>query len=258
MGYSDSIQEKAEQADTLWRGGDFADARVLYKKISHSIPAPLDKAKMLGNVAQLYEKEGDVDNAINTASAAIKIVNKEQLYKSLEGSHLRGYLNGFINRLQNKDTWEPMPYDEDIPIGLNLNVFDRVRAHFSVTAISGVLFATLSSQANIPSIDIPLFHEKIVVFSLAGFLFSIFFTSGLLQQVVNAIMAFTGRDIVNSLKPAVNLLTFIAVFYLLFMPSVFWSMASELVVFLLTGALGGVVFYGFMFRKHARALHEKP
>jgi len=254
MSSPDSIRTKAEKAGTLWRKEDYTGARGLYEERIDSISLPLDKAKTLGNIAQLYEKEGDAVGAINAANAAIKIVNENELYKSLEGSHLRGYLNGFINRLQKKDRWEPLPYDENISIDMNLNVFARVRAHFSVTVISGVMFSILSSEVNIPSIDIPFFHEKIIVFSLAGFLFSIFFTSSLLQQLTTAVMSASKCNAQNSLKPALNLLTAVAILYLFLLPSAFWSMAGEIVVFVLTGALGVGVFYGFIYRRHGRKI----
>ena len=108
MSNPDSIQNKANKAGALWREKDYAGARVLYEEIAEFISLPLDKAKMMGNVAQLYAEEGDQAGALSAANIAIKIVNDNELYKSLEGSHLRGYLNGLINRLQNKGTWEPV------------------------------------------------------------------------------------------------------------------------------------------------------
>jgi tetratricopeptide (TPR) repeat protein len=252
----DSIHKKAAKAGVLWRDKDYTEARILYQEIENSISLPLDRAKIMGNIAQLYAEEGNKTNALNTANAAIKIINDNELYKLLEGAHLRGYLNGFINRLQDKGTWEPLSYDKNIPIELNLNVFDRVRAHFSVAVISGVIFSILSSELSIPSIDISLFHKKIIVFSLTGFLFSGFFTSGMLQQSIVTIMAISKRDAKNSLKPAVNLLSVIAVLYLIVFSSAFWSMASEIVFFILTGVLGVGMFYGFMYRRHCRKIDE--
>lgn len=251
-----SIHKKAANAGMLWREKDYTDARILYQEIEKSISLPLDRAKIMANIAQLYAEESNKTEALNTANIAIKIIHDNELYKSLEGSHLRGYLNGFINRLQDKGTWKPLSYDKNISIEMNLNVFDRVRAHFSVAVISGAIFSILSSELNIPSIDISLFHKKIIVFSLSGFLFSIFFTSGILKQSIVTIMTIFKRDVKNSLKPAVNLLSIIAVLYLIVFPSAVWSMASEIAFFILTGFLGVCFFYGFIFRRHYRRIDE--
>jgi len=257
MNYPDLIQEKAKKAGVLWKKREYQSARHLYDEIIDSISFPLDKAKMLANIAQLYEQEGNVVKAVTSARTAIAFVNEHELFKSLEGSHLRGCLTGLINRLHGKRSWEALPYEKDIPIEMNLNIYDRVRVHLSVGVISGVLIATLSSNINIPSLDIPFLHKKIIVFSSSGFLFSVFFTSKLLQQATYAIMSLSGRSMEKSLKPAANFLSSAAVLYLLFMPSAFWSMVSDLVFFILTGIIGVVVFFCFICRKHGKKLDDK-
>ena len=249
-----SIRKKAKRAGDLWKEGDYCGARLLYEDIIASISLPLDKAKTLSNIAQLYAKEGDINGAIDNAHAAIKVVNENELFKSMAGSHLRGYLNGFVNRLEGKGRWETVPFNESIPLDLNLSIFSRLRVHFSVAVISGVLLATLNTEMRMPNLNISLNHGKIVIFSFAGVMFSIFFASILLRQTVCAVIALTGQNAEKSLGPAVNLLTFFAALYLLFLPNAIWSMASEVVVFVLTAVFGAVVFYGIMFRKHAKKI----
>ncbi len=251
---ADSSRKKAEKAGKLWRKGNYCEARSLYEEIIPSVSLPLDKAKMLSNIAQLYEKEGDITGAIDNAHAAIKVVNANELFKTMEGSHLRGYLNGFVNRLEGKGRWEALPFDENIPLDLNLSTFNRLRVHFSIAVISGVLLSTLSTDLRIPDLNISLVHGKIVIFSLAGLIFSIFFASSLLRQTVGAVMALTGRNPEKCLLPAVNFLTILSMLYLLFLPNGIWSMASEVVVFALTAVFGVAIFYGIMFRKHAKKI----
>ncbi len=94
--------------------------------------------------------------------------------------------------------------------------------------------------------------KNLIVFSLAGFLFSAVFTRDLLHQSTISVMVVTGRSVEKSLKPAVNILTAVAILYLLSTPWAYWSMLSELVFFILSGALGFWVWVSFMYRKHGR------
>ena len=55
----DSIHKKAARAGELWRNKDYTEARILYQEIENTISLPLDKAKIIGNIAQLYGEEGN-------------------------------------------------------------------------------------------------------------------------------------------------------------------------------------------------------
>ena len=74
------VHSEANEAGELWREGDFSGARNLYEEITESVSLPLDKAKALGNIAQLYKEEGDFDGALKAATAAVRILNENKLY----------------------------------------------------------------------------------------------------------------------------------------------------------------------------------
>ncbi len=254
MDSHDIATSKAQQAGDLWRQGNYVDARRLYEEVLSITSLPLDKAKTLANIAQMYEKEGLKEDAIRTAEKAINVIHADETYKTLEGSHLRGYLNGFLNRLQGKDRYAPPKYDDSVPLEMNLSIPDRLRAHFSIAIIAGGLSGTIGSQIPISRLDIIMSNGSIIVYSIAGIIFGWAATSTLLQQTVMSLCILKNKPMHECLRPAINLLTITAISYLVLMPFVLSDLLIEVVWFTVSGALGFIFFIIFIMHHHAKRI----
>ena len=96
---------RAEEAGKLWRQGSYGEARRLYEEVLSTTPPSLDRAKLLANIAQIYDKEGKKERAISTAEEALTVISSLGLYRSTKGTHLRGFLVGYLNRLKGRSSW---------------------------------------------------------------------------------------------------------------------------------------------------------
>ncbi len=105
----ESISELEERAATHRRNEKWREARLCYEKMIRLGLPPLDEAKMLANIMQMYEKEGDTEAAINAGMQALELIQNYRLYETMEGVHLRGFLNGSLRRLRGQPfDWLPM------------------------------------------------------------------------------------------------------------------------------------------------------
>lgn len=254
MNSSNKGVTQAEKAGKLWRQGNYLEARHLYEEALTEATLPLDKAKLLANISQIYEKEESLSQAINTAEEALKIINNYKLYESLEGSHLRGYLNGFINRAKGKSCWATLEYDESIPLEMNLSPPDRIRTHFSIAIIAAGLSGTIGSQVPIMRLEVLWTNGSICVYSIIGFIFGWAATSKLLEQAVISLCMLRKKTIRSCLRPAVNLLTLIAFVYLIMMPFLLKELLSTVARFAISGSLGIIFFAVFFLHRHCKRI----
>ena len=94
---------------------EWESARKCYEVIlGHDELSPLDRAKTLANVMQMYEEEKDIVRAVYAGVMAYKIVQKHRLYRGTEGAHLRGYVRGSLNRLREQYLGTPWLDNADV------------------------------------------------------------------------------------------------------------------------------------------------
>ena len=102
-----SAEQYVERASSFRDQEQWREAREAYQKAISKKLTPIDKAKMLANVMQMYEKEGNANAAIATGEQIIQEIQMNQLYHTNEGVHLRGFTNGSLRRLRG----ESFPWD---------------------------------------------------------------------------------------------------------------------------------------------------
>ena len=248
------VMQQAEKAGKLWRSGDISEARNIYQELVNFVELPLDRAKLLSNIAQIYEKEGNIEKAIDTANESIQYINEKKIYESLEGSHLVGFLNGFVNRLKGKERWNAPEYDESIPLERNLSIPDRILVHLSVAIIGAGISSTIISQ--IPALKYSFFGPtgNVLILWIIGFIIGAMISSNVFEQFLDFYMRMSNRPIKYSLKPAVKLLSFLGFIYLVLMPFLFKDLFKEIISFSLFGLIGLVFFKIFIFKKHAKRI----
>jgi len=72
-----------------------------YEGILDTPLSALDRAKILANLMQMYDKLGDKQKALNAGLGALDLVANVYADSS-EVLHLRGYVRGYVYRLQGR------------------------------------------------------------------------------------------------------------------------------------------------------------
>lgn len=233
MSYNEQIQDIQAMGRKLWEENKYENARAVYETLFSFNLSPLDKAKLLANIAQLYKEEGKKDDAINKAEEAITIIDENELYRSYEGSHLRGYLNGFINRLENRCIWD-IRYKPGIPLGMNLSMPYSLRAYLSICIICTGIANVVVSQYSFYKLEIILPNENIIIniSPIIGWIIGWFvyrsFVSIYIYQLTDLLIYFFNISIEKALARTVDILTLCAILYLIFLRSLFDSLLTKL------------------------------
>jgi hypothetical protein len=102
MASRSETDEIAERASTLRRDSKWREARLHYERLLSRYSAPIDKAKMQANIMQMYEEEGRPADAIRAGEDALRRVELYGLHQSDEGTYLRGFVRGRLQRLRGK------------------------------------------------------------------------------------------------------------------------------------------------------------
>jgi hypothetical protein len=89
---SDASRFRSEERWTL--------ARSCYETILEGDLSPIERAKTLANLMQMYENDQDIERAVYVGAMSYKIIQNNRLFRHAEGAHLRGYLRGSLNRLR--------------------------------------------------------------------------------------------------------------------------------------------------------------
>ena len=234
--------EDEDAAGELWQQGRYAEARRLYQSLVSESPQPMDRAKLLTNIAQIYEKEGDKVRAIAAAQEAMQIVSSYEQHRSLEGTQLRGFLNGFLNRLKGRKRWAAPEFDAYLPLEMNLSVPGRLRVHFSIAVIAAALSATIGSQVPIPQLNVVWTNGSITSYSIVGCVFGWAATKHFFERTVLSLCVSTGRPAYACLKPAANTLTVVALFYLILLPLTLYDLVSAVAWFGVSACVGVAIF----------------
>jgi len=100
------MNELEAQASALREQKRWCEARKCYEEMITLGLGPMDEAKILANIMQMYEKEGNIEKAMEAGTRAFDIVQTYRLYETNEGAHLRGFIRGRLGRLRG----EPFPW----------------------------------------------------------------------------------------------------------------------------------------------------
>lgn len=100
MANQSQAQQLATEAGVLRRQGHIAEARQRYEESLALELIPLNRAKILANIMQLHDQEGNPEQAEAMAWKAFDIIQEHDLASTMEGAHLRGYIRGYLMRLQ--------------------------------------------------------------------------------------------------------------------------------------------------------------
>jgi hypothetical protein len=120
------------RASALRRERRWAEARACYEQLLSLDLSPMDRAKMLANIAQMFEEEGATAEAVRTAEEVLQVVERYGLAESSEGIHLRGFMTGRLRRLRG----EAVPWQ----------LYIRILAPYIIGAAIG---ATIGAQIQI-------------------------------------------------------------------------------------------------------------
>jgi len=91
----------AARAHDFRESEDWGGAAKCYEEILVTCFLPLDRAKTLANLMQMYDKLGDKQKALNAGLEALDFVANAYADSS-EVLHLRGYVRGYVSRLQGR------------------------------------------------------------------------------------------------------------------------------------------------------------
>lgn len=248
---TESKFEIVERAGRLWREQKFAEARTLYEQIyQQQNLSPIDKAKMLANVAQIWRDEGYSEKAIEYGYRTISELAQYELYKKPDGSHLFGFMRGMLNRLQDKPQYGILDFVPGLPIVEHLSPIHRVCAHFAVGVTGAVIGAEVTQL--MPPLDFKLLSgtSVLISFSVIAFLIGMVASHGLLERMAEALAQTFNSSPYKMLLPAVKLTITNAVLCILASPQLLHDMVPELIFFILTSGIGLAYFTLFLLPGH--------
>jgi len=91
----------AARAHDFRESENWAGAARCYEEILDTPLPDLDRAKILANLMQMYDKLEDKQKALNAGLEALGLV-ANMYADSSEVLHLRGYVSGYVSRLQGR------------------------------------------------------------------------------------------------------------------------------------------------------------
>jgi hypothetical protein len=230
----------------------WSEARKSYQRIISQALSPIDQVKMLANIMQMYDHEGNKEEAIKTAYRALELYNHHPLGTTGIGIAMRGYILGYIMRSEGRPflTWTP-PFCTSLPLELNLSLFDQIRTRLATTAFGAAVGTTIGSQIPFPQIRIIWSNGAVTILSLVGALFAFMATNKLLKQTVLSVLVMGVRSIPRALRTAVNIITFVGLMYCVILPSIVTDPYNWWKVLILPGILG-MIYCVFIIKKHER------
>ena len=244
------------EASKLRHQRKWADARNSYQKILNQGIVPIDQVKMLANIMQMYDHEGNKEEAIKTAYRALELYDQYPLGTTGIGIYMHGYILGYIKRSEGRPflTWTP-PFCPSLPLELNLSLFDQIRTRIATTAFGAALGTTIGSQIPFPQIRIIWSNGAVTILSLVGALFAFMATSKLLEQTVLSVMVMGVRSIPQALRIAANIITFVGIMYCIMLPTIVTDPYNWWEALIFPGILG-TIYCVLIINKHAREVDD--
>jgi len=214
MNNQSQINELEDRAASFREKGLWSEACECYEKILQFELSHLNKAKILGNLMQMYEKVEKLEEAIDVGTKALEIVEAYSLHNSMEGARLRGFVKGCLSRLRG----EPFKWNTPISllsayfIGASLGAAIGSRITFEGMTIKGVVLTDFRyGGAGIGAVIISMILSPI----LARF--------GIGVSLFAGLFSFIGLCIILFEK---NTSTGIAVLFVLLLPILFFARRS--------------------------------
>ena len=209
------------EASKLRHQRKWSEARNSYQKILSQWISPIDQVKMLANIMQMYDHEGNKEEAIKTAYRALELYNHYPLGTTGIDIYMHGYILGYIKRSEGRPflTWIP-PFCQSLPLELNLSLFDQIRTRIATTALGAALGTTIGSQIPFHQIITIWSNGAVTIFSLIGAIIAFMATSKLLERTVLSVMVMGVSLIPMALRIAVNIITFVGIMYCAILPKI--------------------------------------
>lgn len=244
------------EASNLRHQQKWAEARKSYQKILSQGISPIDQVKMLANIMQMYDHEGNKEDAIKTAYIALEIYDQYSLGTTGIGIYMHGHILGYIKRSEGRSflMWTP-PFCPSLPLELNLSLFDQIRTRLATTAFGAALGTTIGSQIPFPQLMIIWSNGAVTIVSLVGALFAFMATNKLLEQIVLSVMVMGVQAVSRALRIAVNVITFVGLMYCVILPTIVTDPYNWWEALIFPGMLG-IIYCVFIIKKHAREVDE--
>ena len=97
-----AAQALAERAHVFQESENWGGAARCYEEILDAPLFALDRAKTLANLMQMYDKLGRKQEALSAGLGAMELIEASVSDDDSEVWHLRGYVRGYVDRLQGR------------------------------------------------------------------------------------------------------------------------------------------------------------